>query len=74
MYEKVKNDAPKLHEFIATRTYLRMVKPMIGGRDPSKIDRRELRKLPPLRRDVSADHVVDDRELAILFAILLAQN
>jgi len=46
MYEKVKNNTPKLHEFIATRTYLRMVKPMIGGRDPWKIDRGELRKLP----------------------------
>jgi hypothetical protein len=74
MYEKVKNNAPKLHEFIATRNYLRMVKPMIGGRDPWKIDRSELRKLPALSKAVTVEYVIDDTESAILWAILLAQT
>jgi hypothetical protein len=74
LYEKVKNDAPKLHEFIATRTYLRMVKPMIGERDPWKIDKGELRKLPTLPQAVTVEFIVDDSESAILWAILLAQT
>ena len=74
MYEKVKNNAPKLHEFIATRTYLRMVKPMIGGRDPWKIDRSELRKLPAISKAATVEYAIDDTESAILWAILLAQT
>ncbi|MGD0279642.1 MAG: hypothetical protein ABSC11_10080 [Smithella sp.] len=74
MYEKVKNNTPELHKFIATRTYLRLIKPMIGARDPWKIDSGELRKLPAMNKAVKLDYVVDDTESAILWAILLAQT
>jgi hypothetical protein len=71
LYEKVKSDAPELHKFIVTRAYLRTVKPLIEGTDPTKIDGC---KLPKMSKDISINYVVDDREWDILWHIMLDQE
>jgi len=73
IYDEVKNDFTKLHEFIETRTYLRAVKNIMGPDWARKDIQPYLPKIKTLNkrifRDVFLEYTVDQDERLLLFKI-----
>ena len=73
-YDKIKNNAPELKKFIATRTYLRAVEYIMGEDWDTKDIGPYLPKLPKLNKNVVMDYTVDLVEDILLFNIMEHQG
>jgi len=79
MYEKIENNSAELHSFIVTRTYVRLVLPIIKQRD-STFDIHHVRRYPPrifqdlprVPEDVDPDYTSAE-EAGLLYRILLEE-
>ena len=57
MYEKVKDNPPELHKFIATRMYVRTLKQVIQvDRTSSVFQEPDIEKFPPVPADLDANY------------------
>ena len=73
-YDRVKNNAPEVKKFIATRTYLRIVENIIGEDWDMKDIGPYLPKLPKLNKNVVMDYSIDLVEDILLFNIMEYQR
>ncbi|MCX5796357.1 MAG: hypothetical protein NTY77_12765 [Elusimicrobia bacterium] len=69
LYANAKSAPDSLRQFIATRKYVRMVKPLV--KDPANFNGKGM---PPMPKTVSVTYVVDDQEWDMLWNIMLAQS